>query len=199
MKFGRFRLGMRTMKTALAVAICIILFHYTGRGTPMIAALSAVFSLRQDMSSSLSFGRTRIIGNCLGGGLGLVFYLVQNHFGPHFWLEVVLLPTLVIVTIVFSDGIKNNSGIISGISTLLLVALGVPAGENFAYAINRVLDTFIGTTIAICLNLSMQPPITEKKREIDEDLTALRIKEAELAELKNKIAKQMLEKEEGAE
>ena len=51
MQFGRFRLGMRTIKSALAVFLCILFFHLTQRGIPMIAALSAVFSLRQGSSA----------------------------------------------------------------------------------------------------------------------------------------------------
>lgn len=42
MQFGRFRLGMRTIKSALAVFMYLV-FHLTQRGIPMIAALSAVF------------------------------------------------------------------------------------------------------------------------------------------------------------
>ena len=55
MQFGRFRLGMRTIKSALAVFLCILFFHLTQRGIPMIAALSAVFSLRQDLTTTVSF------------------------------------------------------------------------------------------------------------------------------------------------
>ena len=61
MQFGRFRLGMRTIKSALAVFLCILFFHLTQRGIPMIAALSAVFSLRQDLTTTVSFGKSRII------------------------------------------------------------------------------------------------------------------------------------------
>lgn len=51
---GRFRLGMRTLKTAIAVMLCILLFQFSHRGSPMIACLAAVFSLRQDLNTSLS-------------------------------------------------------------------------------------------------------------------------------------------------
>ncbi|MDK7979886.1 aromatic acid exporter family protein, partial [Enterococcus faecalis] len=50
---GRFRLGMRTLKTAIAVMLCILLFQFSHRGSPMIACLAAVFSLRQDLNTSL--------------------------------------------------------------------------------------------------------------------------------------------------
>lgn len=193
MKFGRFRLGMRTIKSALAVFLCILFFHVTDRGLPMIAALSAVFSLRQDLTTTVSFGRSRIIGNSIGGFLGIIYFLVKNYFHNDFLVELFLLPVLVVIVIVVSDGINNNSGIISAIATLLLIALSVPQGESSLYAIQRVLDTFIGTFIAIGINFFLRPPETEKKEELVEDLVELQKKEAllreNLAEVEEQIKK----------
>lgn len=193
MEFGRFRLGMRTIKSALAVFLCILFFHVTDRGLPMIAALSAVFSLRQDLTTTVSFGRSRIIGNSIGGFLGIIYFLVKNYFHNDFLVELFLLPVLVVIVIVVSDGINNNSGIISAIATLLLIALSVPQGESSLYAIQRVLDTFIGTFIAIGVNFFLRPPETEKKEELVEDLVELQKKEAllreNLAEVEEQIKK----------
>lgn len=193
MEFGRFRLGMRTIKSALAVFLCILFFHVTDRGLPMIAALSAVFSLRQDLTTTVSFGRSRIIGNSIGGFLGIIYFLVKNYFHNDFLVELFLLPVLVVIVIVVSDGINNNSGIISAIATLLLIALSVPQGESSLYAIQRVLDTFIGTFIAIGINFFLHPPETEKKEELVEDLVELQKKEAllreNLAEVEEQIKK----------
>lgn len=85
MQFGRFRLGMRTIKSALAVFLCILFFHLTQRGIPMIAALSAVFSLRQDLTTTVSFGKSRIIGNTLGGTLAIIYFLSKAIFTMIFW------------------------------------------------------------------------------------------------------------------
>ena len=193
MEFGRFRLGMRTIKSALAVFLCILFFHVTDRGLPMIAALSAVFSLRQDLTTTVSFGRSRIIGNSIGGFLGIIYFLVKNYFHNDFLVELFLMPVLVVIVIVVSDGINNNSGIISAIATLLLIALSVPQGESSLYAIQRVLDTFIGTFIAIGINFFLRPPETEKKEELVEDLVELQKKEAllreNLAEVEEQIKK----------
>lgn len=194
MEFGRFRLGMRTIKSALAVFLCILFFHVTNRGLPMIAALSAVFSLRQDLTTTVSFGLSRIIGNTIGGFLGIFYFLVKHYFHNDFLVELFLLPVLVIIVIVISDGFNNNSGIISAVSTLLLIALSVPQGESTLYAIQRVLDTFIGTFIAIGINFFLRPPELEKKEELAEDLVELQKKEAllrkNLAEVEEKIKKQ---------
>ena len=130
----------------------------------MIAALSAVFSLRQDLTTTVSFGKSRIIGNTLGGTLAIIYFFVKSYFHNDFLVELILLPILVIIVIVVSDGINNNSGIISAIATLLLIALSIPQGESALYAIQRVLDTFIGTFIAIGINFFLRPPETEKKQ-----------------------------------
>ncbi|MEG0268282.1 MAG: aromatic acid exporter family protein, partial [Carnobacterium sp.] len=44
MIIGNYRIGMRTFKTSIAVATCILLFHFTNRGAPMIACLTAIFA-----------------------------------------------------------------------------------------------------------------------------------------------------------
>ena len=43
-----FHIGLRTFKTAVSVFICVVLFRILHRGSPMLAALSAIFSLRID-------------------------------------------------------------------------------------------------------------------------------------------------------
>lgn len=193
MKLGPIQIGMRTFKTALSVMICVGLFHYTNGASPMIAALSAVFALRQDLNTSISFARTRIVGNWVGGGFGLVFYLVQSHFSDSFWLELFFLPVLVILTIVFSNKFHNEQGIVSAIATLLIVSLGVPNGKNFAYALQRVFDTFVGIIVAITLNSIHEPP-KETSRSIQEDLLLLKQKEAELAALKKQVDEKLAKK-----
>ncbi|MGM0217407.1 FUSC family protein [Enterococcus sp. AZ126] len=187
MEIGRFRLGLRTLKTALAVMLCIILFKVSDRGAPLIAALSAVFSLRQDLTTSLTFGKSRVLGNTLGGGLAIVYFLVKDLFSSDFLVELFLLPFLVIVVIVVSDGINNNSGIISAIATLLLISLSIPQGESFQFAFSRVIDTFIGTFIGIGLNFFFKPKPIEEEHEINEDLAELAKKEQELEELRKRI------------
>lgn len=138
--------------------------------------------------------KSRIIGNTLGGTLAIIYFFVKSYFHNDFFVELILLPILVIIVIVVSDGINNNSGIISAIATLLLIALSIPQGESALYAIQRVLDTFIGTFIAIGINFFLRPPETEKKEELSEDLVELQKKErllrTSLQEIEAKIQKQ---------
>lgn len=196
MQFGRFRLGMRTAKTAIAVMICILLFHFLNRGQPLIAALSAVFSLRQDITTTVSFGKSRVIGNSIGGGAALIYFFVKQNFQNDFLIELFLLPALVAVVIILSDGINNNAGIIAGIATMLLITLSVPQGESFMYALERVLDTFIGTLVALMINFIIRPPKQEEEKEITEDLALLKQKEANLQKLLEDVQQSIAKQEE---
>ena len=198
MQFGRFRLGMRTIKTAIAVMLCILLFRFLNRGQPLIAALSAVFSLRQDLTTTLSFGKSRVLGNSIGGATAIIYFFMKQYFHNDFLIELLVLPALVAYIIVLSDGINNNSGIISGIATMLLITLSVPQGESFIFALDRVLDTFIGTLIAIFINFVLRPPEKEKQAEIKEDLVVLKERETELKtmleDVQEEISKQQEQK-----
>lgn len=198
MQFGRFRLGMRTIKTAIAVMLCILLFRFLNRGQPLIAALSAVFSLRQDLTTTLSFGKSRVLGNSIGGATAIIYFFMKQYFHNDFLIELSVLPALVAFIIVLSDGINNNSGIISGIATMLLITLSVPQGESFIFALDRVLDTFIGTLIAIFINFVLRPPEKEKQAEIKEDLVVLKERETELKtmleDVQEEISKQQEQK-----
>lgn len=195
MKFGPFRLGMRTFKSALAVLICILIFQIFDRGQPLIAALAAVFSLRQDLTSTYAFGKSRVIGNTIGGSFAILYVIIQQHFNNSFLVELILLPTLVAGVIMLSDGIDNNAGIISGIATMLMITLSIPAGESILYAFQRVLDTFIGTLVAIFLNIVLHPPEPEEAKEIKEDLDVLKQKEKDLTQRLAEIHQQIKKEE----
>ncbi|EOT29703.1 FUSC family protein [Enterococcus saccharolyticus] len=180
MHIGRFRLGMRTFKSALSVLICILIFEFFNRGEPWIAALAAVFSLRQDLTTTFSFGKSRILGNTIGGIGGILYLLLQQRFHESFLVEIIALPALVALVIILSDGINNNAGIISAIATILLITLSVDPGDSVGVAVDRIFDTFIGTAVAIGINFILRPPEPEVEEELKEDLAVLKTKEAEL-------------------
>lgn len=180
MKIGRFRLGMRTGKTALAVFSCILLFYLLGRDNPMIATVAAVFSLRQDMTATVKSAKSRIIGNTVGCLAAMTYILLQHYTAHILLIQLFLLPVLVASVISFQDGIDNNMGIISGIATLILITLSTPPGDSAIVAFDRIVDTFIGTGIAIVINTFINPPSDEAEKEIEEDLVQLKEKEKDL-------------------
>lgn len=195
MHVGRFRLGMRTFKTALSVVLCVLLFHVLGRDNPLIATITAVVSLRQDMTSTVSIGKERILGNTVGSIAAMIYLLVQHFLPQTLFLQLILLPVLVALVIIFLDGIDNNSGIITGIATFILITLSTPQGESVIVALDRIVDTFIGVGVAIFLNTILRPPEIEKEKEIESDLTELKGKEQDLQETLAKVHEKIKDKE----
>ena len=76
----KFKFGMRTLKTGLAVFLVLGLFSALGWEGLQIGCLTAVFSLRENFDRSIQFGKSRIFANTVGGFLSLLFYFVNMWF-----------------------------------------------------------------------------------------------------------------------
>ena len=63
----KFKFGMRTLKTGLAVFLVLGLFSALGWEGLQIGCLTAVFSLRENFDRSIQFGKSRIFANTVGG------------------------------------------------------------------------------------------------------------------------------------
>ena len=83
----KFRVGMRTTKSGVAVGFCVLLFKLLDRGSPMLAGLAAVFALREDCSQSLHHGIRRVGGNTVAGVLGVTLIAVKDFLGLDFSVD----------------------------------------------------------------------------------------------------------------
>lgn len=187
MVIGKYHIGLRTMKTAIAVMCCIIFFHLTHRGSPMVATLAAVFALREDMSTTMSFGKSRILGNTIGGICGILYYICLQKLPNQSIGEIFLVPFFVLVTITVSTRLNNQKGIIGGVATLLFLCFSIPQTSSFTYAIDRVIDTFIGTLFAIFWNYLIKSPLEDKEETIEEKKETLAVKQREVQKLEEEI------------
>lgn len=152
MIIGNYKIGMRTFKTSIAVATCILLFHFTNRGAPMIACLTAIFALREDWRTSFKLSKNRILGNSIGALTATLFVFIQNVLSTHFFTELIGVPLAIILIIVVCDLLKNNAGIIGGTAAFLIIYYTIPIDDALLYTIQRIFDTFIGAFIAIFIN-----------------------------------------------
>lgn len=64
------RVGMRMVKTALAVAICFFLYVLRGEeGVPIFSTIAAIICMQPYAENSIQVSINRIIGTLLGGSL----------------------------------------------------------------------------------------------------------------------------------
>ncbi len=147
-----FKLGMRTFKSGLAVFLVILLFGLFKWEGVQIAALTAVFSLREDFDQSVHFGASRILGNSIGGFYALVYFLIDSALKDHFLVTLLFVPVCVMLTIMTNVAMNNKAGVIGGVSAMLIISLAVPSGNTIQYVFIRVFETFIGVFVAMLVN-----------------------------------------------
>ena len=152
----KFRIGMRTFKTGLSVFFVLLLFILFDWEGLQIGALTAVFSLREDLDRTVSFGFSRILGNSIGGLLALVFYFFNALFQQHILVTLILVPILTMLTIMFNVAFNNKSGIIGAVAALLIITLSIPTGHTFICVSSRVFETLCEVFVAIWVNADVE-------------------------------------------
>ncbi len=149
---SKFRIGMRTFKTGIAVFIILLIFGLFGWKGLQIGALTAVFSLREDFDKSVHFGTSRILGNSIGGFYALIFFLINSFFHNQFLVTLLIVPICTMLTIMTNVAMNNKAGVIGGVSAMLIITLSIPAGETILYVFARIFETFMGVFVAIIVN-----------------------------------------------
>ena len=163
---SKFRLGMRTFKTGLAVFIILLLFGLFGWKGLQIGALTAVFSLREDFDMSVHFGTSRILGNSIGGFYALLFFIVNSVFKEQYWVTLLLVPVCTMLTIMTNVAMNNKAGVIGGVSAMLIITLSIRSEDTILYVFARIFETFMGVFVAILVNSDIDRlrAIFEKKK-----------------------------------
>ena len=163
---SKFRLGMRTFKTGLAVFIILLLFGLFGWKGLQIGALTAVFSLREDFDKSVHFGTSRILGNSIGGFYALLFFIVNSVSKEQYWVTLLLVPVCTMLTIMTNVAMKNKAGVIGGVSAMLIITLSIRPEDTILYVFARIFETFMGVFVAILVNSDIDRlrTIFEKKK-----------------------------------
>lgn len=154
------KVGMRTIKTAISVAICIFVLELLGVKTPFFACMTAVFTMETDVSTSLRAGIERLLGTLTGAIIGSVFALLTNYLPMDYLLvKVLVVPIgLILVIQMFSLMKLKNSTFIACIVYLALM-VHVDGPLRVEYAITRTLTTAFGAFIALLVNRYIYPNV----------------------------------------
>ena len=152
------KVGMRTIKTVLAVSFTIFISEILKLKSPFFAAIAAILAMQTSVSESLHVGKDRMYGTILGAFIALLYTLIAPE-NPFF----IGIGTLIIIYICnLFDWKKSVS-----ISTIvfLSITLNYKEGSRLNYAFFRTLDTLIGLIIGTLINYFIHPPSLEDNIE----------------------------------
>ncbi|MBK0347059.1 FUSC family protein [Aerococcaceae bacterium zg-ZJ1578] len=160
------KIGWRTIKTVVAVMITLLLYEWLHRQPAALAALACVFTLRNDVPTSIKFGRFRVFGNSVGATIaGLVVQLELLLGIGNNYIHIFTVSFGVMLIIVVCNQFNHSQSIVNASATYFVVLLTISHHDLIWYTVNRVLDAFIGATIAVTVNRLLPGPFDNETSE----------------------------------
>ncbi|MCC9135250.1 aromatic acid exporter family protein [Pontibacter silvestris] len=147
---ARFGLTLQILKTALAAAISwFVATSLLHAEYPYFAALAAILTVQVTVADSVEKATQRIIG--IVGGV-----MISMLMGHWFKIGAISIFLVILIGMGISKALRMNPQIISqvAISSFLVLAFG-QTQEGYAFA--RIIETIIGSTIAVILNALIVP------------------------------------------
>jgi uncharacterized membrane protein YgaE (UPF0421/DUF939 family) len=157
MKIIPFNIGLRTIKTALAVSISLFLSQLLNLEYPYFVAMTAIISMDRTARLSIDMGRNRVIGTLIGALIGILFATIDQG-NP--WLA-----GIGILIIILISNKLNLPGSIT-VGSFVFVAIMVHISSDispFFYGLHRTLDSLFGALIAFVVNISVMPGYLVKR------------------------------------
>ena len=165
LKAFRFHIGLRTIKTAAAVIISMIIVDSYGATTSKLifAMLGAMAAVQPTFKESLESCMTQIIGTIFGALMGVV--LLALHVPP---LVATGIGIIMVITLYNAFGIRYSPGI----PCLIVVTLcTTPGVQPFTYAVGRIWDSAIGLGVGMLINTLIFP--YDNSRQIRQTVESL--------------------------
>lgn len=148
--------GMRILKTALAVFLCLLYWHWVRMGSSIDAAIAAIVCLQQDVRSTANRAFARTFGTFLAGVYTLGFLWIfrvylqvsADSIFYYFLIALFLIPLMVLVV-----RLRQRGAVVIAAIVFVLVSLGDKAALNpVLYVTHRVLNTLSGILLALMVN-----------------------------------------------
>ena len=147
------KIGMRNVKTALAAALCALVYYFLDRN-PTFACIGAIFGMGSSFMQSRLHGGNRFFGTMVGGFIGMGLFAIYMELfpdGSNAWVLIPMTFVGVIILILLCQRIWVG-GVQPGGVVLCILLFNTPTDTYITYAMNRILDTGIGVLAAIFVN-----------------------------------------------
>lgn len=145
-------IGMRTIKTALAVTISLYISQMLNLGAPIFTAIASISTMKASISESFNDVSRRLFTAVFGVVLGYLFSLIPlgEEFLP-------LLAGIGIIIIIYMLQVLNLKRMII-LSCIVFVASLCAESNKLVYGINRIIGTFVGIAVSVPINYLISAP-----------------------------------------
>lgn len=160
------KIGMRIMKTAIAVFLCFLISPVRGTaGTPFYSAIAAIICMQPSVTDSLKLSLYRTVATLFGGLAGMAVLMAERSLYPDApqMLKYLILSVCIVLLIYLTLVIKMPSA--AAITCVVFLSTSVTLGEvgvAYVFALNRIIDTLIGIFVSVGVN-AVQLPIRKRR------------------------------------
>lgn len=162
------KIGLRTLKTALAVFICLILFPEE----PFFACMTTVFCLQNTMTNSFKMAIVRGFGTFHGGVIGLTFLvfcrIINSYLADGYTKSLLtnIIITLGVITVIYTCNLfKQHASIPIACIVFFAITTVRAYDAPLYYALHRLLKTIGGLGVALLVNAFITPPKPIEKQQ----------------------------------
>lgn len=156
--------GLRVIKTALAVFLCFLIADLRIRflhqdALAFYSVIACIQAMQKDGESSWSLARSRMLGTLIGAahGLAVIFVFQAVPMTPQ--LHYLLLSLITIPLILWTNAAKIPSAAyiccVAFFSVVVTHGMDAQSAPPFAFAMGRVVDTFLGLGVSLVVNLGV--------------------------------------------
>jgi uncharacterized membrane protein YgaE (UPF0421/DUF939 family) len=143
---------LQVAKSAIAmVAAWLIALTFIPTEIPIFAAISALLVVQPSVNQSVGRAIERSLGVIVGV---VVAYAIGLAFGRSTWI--VLLAVVVAIFLAWALKLTPSTASQVPITAMLVLSIGAQTPD---YAFARIVETILGATIGIIVNLTIVPPV----------------------------------------
>lgn len=156
MKLECKKIGMRNVKTAIAVCVSILISRALRMEYPFYAAIASVIAMQSSVEGSFKAGKNRMLGTFMGALVGFVCASIKP--GNIFLIGIGIICVIYLCNLFNWE--KSSS---IGCIVFCVIMINLKGNSPLFYSINRLLDTFLGIAVSVAVNYFIIPP--KKKKE----------------------------------
>ena len=153
------RIGMRIIKSAIAVLLCFVVDYYrNGAGIVFYSQLSALWCMQATRESTIKNAKQRMIGTFIGTFYGFLYIVIKQLIlakpSGYDYVGSVIISGMIVLVIYTSVFIKKKqASYFSCVVFLSIVVNHIGDSNPYLFACNRFLDTVIGIAIGVLVNI----------------------------------------------
>lgn len=144
-------IGMRNIKTAVSVFLCVLISRLLKMEYPFYAAIASVISMSSSVADSYIAGRNRMFGTLVGAMIALLCSIISPG-------NVFLCGIGIVIVIYICNMLNWNKSASIACVVFCVIMTNLDGRNPFVYSFNRILDTLLGIVIAVVVNYVLAPP-----------------------------------------